>query len=1320
VVVSLLLGLVFAGPDLVGEWHFDEGTGTTTADSSGYGNTGNLNGNYTWNSSGKFLYGIKLYGNATDFVSIADSDNLDLGGNYTLEAWVNFDDFYKGSCEGNTIVGKGLDGLGGWYAIGAHTNSCSGVNPNHYFHTQVRTTTTVYTVNAFEVNISKGTWYHVVGSWNGTHLRIYVNGTLRNTSASETTGTLTPNAFNLFIGRMNNTNFPYPFNGTIDQVRVYNRTLSDAEVLAHANCNYERDSGNWHIDGKAVFCRAYLNLTGNMTVSSNSNLTLEYATLNFNSTGTTLATGAYGLTFNSSGGVLFVNSSTITRPVGVYNWIYVYNLNNFSSYNSTYNLGGGAGGFNQRGMWVGQSTFTFIGNLVMNASPSAYATILDNPTASTNAIIANNQYKGNAWGVYMYRNNNNTYIFNNNFSGTTASALGLDAAGSFNVNITPAYNNNFSANTRDVYINDESTSQYCSQALLINSEISSIVAIVNGSGGGCEARNSVVSINTNNTQNTHFWGNYTVNTLNSNQTFSPVQDGSLVGQYRFEEWPKPITTTDYSGNAEHGTITNNPDQVLGRLGWALYFNGTNNQHVQLPFYQTKSQMENYGITWAAWIKTSNVTGTVITQTANGAGTLERAGGLVVRNGKVEFTIYNGTTYVRPTSTTFVNDSQWHHIAGVFRPNRSMEAYVDGVMEDSRFVGVAEGDGNSVNIKIGYGDAGDPTVNKVFFNGTIDDVSIWNRSLSSDEIAALAGKPIWVNRNVTMNSNTYFSQLRITYPNFTWYNVSYINPSYTIIDANSVLAIYNSNMTVYGNITNNGNITINNTVIRFNNSWFNNTGKHVYISYSNLTAIPGGVLRLHAQEGVVNFTLVNSYISNIGSDARATGAGIGTKANNSFISNNTIYLGYSGIHVDNPATNVTITYNNISDISTYAVVIRSTGSAQQYVLHNTMRNSPSSGAGGHAASGSGAGDTLWTNNTIYNISIGYFFNAKGQTVNASNIYNTSTCLYLSNGAGNLIMDTKLNCSMDVDSRFLFGSASDTILLNSTYLTEFNDGNTNYTVRWRNVKVVDEDGNAVASADVNVTFDGVNVLNGSTNSDGILIGNLTDMYNLNGTIVTKSVNITAAKSGYIKNSIIENASRNEVQIVLAPSGGAASGYDTGTTIETSVSSATFTPTVRVGSSVKRGPWQDMQNVSIVDNSSGSVVANFTHNFSEGGLPLGYLTLELGSNFVGIGPNLLSVRGHLNKSYTLNVPTMDSVCNTQICEGTSKLRDTDCSSSDWSSTPSTKSGSVCLAAVSGSVVRDQSDLTSIVSVPDLSLVWVLIIFILAFSMFVRFKHE
>jgi hypothetical protein len=92
--------------------------------------------------------------------------------------------------------------------------------------------TSVGYFNSFLLNFEADKFYHIVMTYNGSLLRSYVNGVLsESTSAS---GSIITNLNNIYIGKYT-LGDGYFFDGTLDDIRIYNRALTDQEISALYN-----------------------------------------------------------------------------------------------------------------------------------------------------------------------------------------------------------------------------------------------------------------------------------------------------------------------------------------------------------------------------------------------------------------------------------------------------------------------------------------------------------------------------------------------------------------------------------------------------------------------------------------------------------------------------------------------------------------------------------------------------------------------------------------------------------------------------------------------------------------------------------------------------------------------------------------------------------------------------------------------------------------------------------------------------------------------------------------------------------------------------
>lgn len=189
---------------LVAYWKFDESSGTVASDSSGNGNSGTLFGNPS-RVAGKFGNALQFNG-ASTYVESPDSNSLDITNGITLEAWV-----YPSS-------------LGDWTNV-IEKNQNAGYKLGFY-NNQV-----VFTLYALWDSYSTGTvplnqWSYVAATYDMQNVKIYINGALDSTIAH--TNPIGVGTSPVDIGRSIG-GYSY-FNGTIDEVKVWNRALTASEI----------------------------------------------------------------------------------------------------------------------------------------------------------------------------------------------------------------------------------------------------------------------------------------------------------------------------------------------------------------------------------------------------------------------------------------------------------------------------------------------------------------------------------------------------------------------------------------------------------------------------------------------------------------------------------------------------------------------------------------------------------------------------------------------------------------------------------------------------------------------------------------------------------------------------------------------------------------------------------------------------------------------------------------------------------------------------------------------------------------------------------
>jgi len=204
---------------LVGYWKMDESSGTLT-DSSGNGNTGTWSGtgasHYT---TGKFTNGSGFNG-TDDYVSMGSQNSLNISSSMTIGMWVNI------TSNGNQAI---------------LYNAANNVGYIILFDTSRRFQYRLYggsgvskTLVSPSGSASYGSWVYLTAVWDATAkiMSVYANGTSIASSTTTFSDLTTYSGSTFMIGEDFNDN---NFKGTMDDVRIYNRALTPAEVTQLAD-----------------------------------------------------------------------------------------------------------------------------------------------------------------------------------------------------------------------------------------------------------------------------------------------------------------------------------------------------------------------------------------------------------------------------------------------------------------------------------------------------------------------------------------------------------------------------------------------------------------------------------------------------------------------------------------------------------------------------------------------------------------------------------------------------------------------------------------------------------------------------------------------------------------------------------------------------------------------------------------------------------------------------------------------------------------------------------------------------------------------------
>jgi hypothetical protein len=309
---------------LVGYWKMDEASWTnncsTTSVLDSSGNA--FKGATCPNSTGPTGGNLGKFGNAgnfdgsDDYVEIADNNTFDISYG-SVSAWVNVED--SGANKNGTIIGN-WNSTGGSVAgyalrylfddgIGGAQMEFRAYNAPLDSANEFRARTTTYYTPG---------WHHVVGTSDGTKIRIFVDGAER--ASTNFAATITASNLPMRIGKGQGSPANDNADASIDEARIYNRALSGAEVSQLYNWA-PGPVGYWKLDDK----------TG--TTGADASGYVNNGTLGSTTALPTWTNGKYGSSLSFDGGdTFFVSDSaslSITQGFSLSGWIKPTNVSGF-------------------------------------------------------------------------------------------------------------------------------------------------------------------------------------------------------------------------------------------------------------------------------------------------------------------------------------------------------------------------------------------------------------------------------------------------------------------------------------------------------------------------------------------------------------------------------------------------------------------------------------------------------------------------------------------------------------------------------------------------------------------------------------------------------------------------------------------------------------------------------------------------------------------------------------------------------------------------------------------------------------------------------
>jgi len=625
--------------------------------------SGNYDGNSTdvdFNAPGHIDYAANFNGSSS-YVEIEDSTSLRLLGSYSISCWVKFNNVSSGLQR--IIVKDNSNDYSGGYALYANNSQVEIVHSNGSY-------------NGFAVSgqFAVGNWYHLVVTFNSSNnnLSLYNNTTL--IGSTTTSGSLTASVDNLFFGTYGETTPGGQYlNGSLDQVRIFNKALSSSEVTTlygETSCEYTCTT-----DTNGFPASASSNLVAYYKLDNDA--TDETGSYNGTATDVTYDGGRYGSSavFNGSSSYIDLgnNSSNNSNVISVSCW-----LKTTATTGCIYSNGGLDGGS------VG---------LAIIITASGFLRFGANNTLDVTGTTAIND--GNWHHVaFSYNNGNlNLYLDGNTTPEMTGTSTGFTTA-----------NRNFiigrEARTATKYFAGQIDQVRFYTKVISSTEASSLYE---------DEHQCYITVD----------------------STDPFGDSSNIALYEFENNAND-STGSYNGTASN--VTYSTDSIIGT--YAASFNGSSSV-INTSYTPTVANLRTVSLWFKTNTTTFAVMQSVGPYGGGSGYTWEWiyiladgriTGGYGANNG--------GAVYQKATTESF-NDDNWHHLAltlnGVYGTGSSVKLYIDGVEPSTTTDTTWNTSISTIQGTFTLGALKEYSGPNFYYTGKLDQVRIFDRELNGDEV-----------------------------------------------------------------------------------------------------------------------------------------------------------------------------------------------------------------------------------------------------------------------------------------------------------------------------------------------------------------------------------------------------------------------------------------------------------------------------------------------------------------------------------------------------------------------------------------------------------